>query len=307
MLLLLSKMNEQILQQLINFSATLRDTALIEAASKGEYEKCIILLQEGANPNNMRKNDGTNHMASALMHAARNGDLKLINLLIKYGSSLNLQNQFGFTALMLAAYKGHIEACSILINRGANLDVQDNSGKTALFHATEEKHTAICGLLLEKSARSDLREIHLKETALTRAIWYGDLPTYRVLLDGGVNPNLPAAYDLTPLMLAATKGNIDIILDLLSKGANPNITDSHNETVLHKAARKENLDLAIFLTKVMSSESVLTVNASKKSALQVWGIQMDRGTASEGCPVSKDTEDKKKFSAYLSAMFPDVL
>ena len=291
------------MNELIHSAATQKDTALIAAAFYGDYELCKFHLETGANPNNIRKNDGTDHIGSALIHAVIKGNLKLINLLIASHADLNLQNQFGITALMLAACYGHIEACSILISCGANLDVQDKSGKTALYYATEEKHAAISELILMRGARSDLRVIYFEETALTHAVWFGDLPTCQVLLEGGVDPNLPAAYGLTPLMLAVTMENLVIIKKLLSKGADPNQADSHKETVLHKAARKKNLILAIFLTAKMTTESVLTVNTSGKSALEVWGIRMDRGLASEACPVSEDTEDKQAFSAYLTAMF----
>lgn len=74
-----------------------------------------------------------------LVTAARNNNIKLLNLLIKHGVDVNLKNDRGDTALTIAALHGNIEIIELLINNKANLNLPDDDNATALMHAINSK------------------------------------------------------------------------------------------------------------------------------------------------------------------------
>jgi ankyrin repeat protein len=63
-----------------------------------------------------------------------------------------------------------------------------------------------------------------------------DDPTFRKLLNAGVDVNATDAQGLTPLMIAAALGHEEAFVRLIEKGANPWQLDSQNRCALHWAA-----------------------------------------------------------------------
>ena len=64
--------------------------------------------------------------------AAQNGYPEIIQVLLKKGAKIDLQNKDGVTALMWAALHGHEEAVKTLLANGADPNLESNNGKTAL-------------------------------------------------------------------------------------------------------------------------------------------------------------------------------
>ena len=56
---------------------------------------------------------------------------EMIDLLILQGANVNAQTELKETALMLAAKTGQVEIVKLLINRGANINARDRLGATA--------------------------------------------------------------------------------------------------------------------------------------------------------------------------------
>ncbi len=106
-----------------------------------------VLLKAGANLNMENQDGGT-----ALMMAALNGPGKIVEMLIKNGADINNQNKAGTTALMVASLKGNIEVARMLIEKDADINKQNEYGTTALIAAAESGSTAIVNLLIEKGA-----------------------------------------------------------------------------------------------------------------------------------------------------------
>jgi hypothetical protein len=55
------------------------------------------------------------------------------------------------------------------------------------------------------------------------------------LLEGGANPNARAGKNVTPLIMAAGYGYVDIVQDLLAYGADPKLKDQDGFTALDAA------------------------------------------------------------------------
>lgn len=68
------------------------------------------------------------HMWPAALHlAAKRGNEKMINALIKGGASVDSKNSTGQTPLHLAASGGHDKACQVLIASGASTEASHSS------------------------------------------------------------------------------------------------------------------------------------------------------------------------------------
>ncbi len=140
------------IEQLVRAGADLdaRDlqgrTALDRAARRNRYEALSTLVCFGRAPvparpaapevaapavASGRVEATTTDGQTALMLAARAGDLCLMDLLIRSGVQLDKQDGRGETALMKAAYYGQTMAVDLLLARGADVHIRSHDGDTA--------------------------------------------------------------------------------------------------------------------------------------------------------------------------------
>jgi hypothetical protein len=91
---------------------------------------------------------------------SRESSMAAVKLCLELGLDVNAANETGFTAVMGAANKGWDDILEVLIKAGGRLDVQDAQGRTPLrwakgefiaLHPPEEKPSTIA--LIEKYAR----------------------------------------------------------------------------------------------------------------------------------------------------------
>ena len=85
-----------------------------------------MLLSAGVNTNTK-----TDYGFTPLYFAVgKKGDPEIIELLIKFGSAINVKNKNGITPLHYASW-GTSEKIILLLNAGADKKAKTNSGKTA--------------------------------------------------------------------------------------------------------------------------------------------------------------------------------
>lgn len=70
------------------------------------------------------------------------------------------------------------------------------------------------------------------ETLLTHSIKLLNIPAVEVLLKCGADPNLPNRKEITPISVAAHKGNVHIMSLLIEKGALVNSVNGSGSTAL---------------------------------------------------------------------------
>jgi len=103
------------------------------------------------------------------------------------------------------------------------------------------------------------------DTMLAKCIWEEDIPTLRMLLKHGTDPNLPCGWS-PPIVLAAEVGNLEIFRLLIGSGAalfgDPNIAAK----ALFAAVERGHIAIAQFL--VEQGISFRSRKYSGKSALE---------------------------------------
>jgi len=128
------------------------NTALIE-----DIKNVKLLLEKGINV--------------YLMHAAKNGDMGTVKVLLENNADINARDDYGWTALMWAAYNGYTEIVNLLLENNADVNAQNVWGNTALIWAARKGHTPVVKSLLEKGADVNIRDKENGWNALVWAAW----------------------------------------------------------------------------------------------------------------------------------------
>jgi len=121
-------------------------TPAIHAASAKERDILKLLLEKGADPN-IRNKTGY----SALMYATDDPDTT--QLLIRKGADVNARGtEDDVTPLIKASVEGQIRVVEILLKNGVDVNAKDRDGKTALHWALKFGHARVADLLRSHGA-----------------------------------------------------------------------------------------------------------------------------------------------------------
>ncbi len=88
-----------------------------------------------------------------LVYAMNQANRQVIEKLLKYNAPVNAQDGRGISALMIAARTGNIELVNIFLNAGADTELQDSFGGTAVNAALSNGHGEIVALLRKHGAQ----------------------------------------------------------------------------------------------------------------------------------------------------------
>ena len=104
--------------------------------------------------------------------AAREGQVELVEKILKDGFDINSKNDKGHSVLMLAAYNGHYNLVQFLIERGADVNSVDQTGSTIIMGVVFKGNGPIFNLLLNSGAYLEIKN-QKGQTALDYAIMFG--------------------------------------------------------------------------------------------------------------------------------------
>lgn len=203
-------------------------TLCMLAAYRGHHSIVKLLLEKGANPNNITKQGYT-----ALLLATDEGHLDVINTLVTADASLKICTQTGWTLLESAALGGVDSLAEGLLRYDlVYVDNQSAEGNTPLRLAAARGHLSFVMLLLSYGADVN-RANEYGWTALHFAVKEGHLSIVHALLAHHATSSR-TKLGRTPLMLAAQQGH-DSIVHLLSQQYTTNEQDNAGWTALHLA------------------------------------------------------------------------
>ncbi|MEI2608037.1 MAG: ankyrin repeat domain-containing protein [Candidatus Promineifilaceae bacterium] len=129
------------------------DTALIIAARQGSLEIVELLLANGAD---WSLQGTSEYKMTALMEAASGGHVAVGQTLLDHGADIHQGDRDGLPAMNYAAYYGRIEFVQMLIDNGADVNhrttVTGWEDNTALFYAIQQGHPDVEALLRANGA-----------------------------------------------------------------------------------------------------------------------------------------------------------
>ncbi|KAH6975725.1 ankyrin repeat-containing domain protein, partial [Ilyonectria destructans] len=192
-------------------------TALQAAAETGDQELVELLLDHGADihgPPAIR--DGL----TSLEAAARSGKPDVIRLLV--GNDSAPTTHLYWIAMHVAAQRGDVPTIKQELERGVDINAlyspqhMSEIRGTLLQAAIKGGSVSAVQMLLNAGAEVEL--ISKGETAICTAIRNDNCDILHLLLLHGADPN-PPGVRITPLAIAAIRGNVDMIRSLLTAGA----------------------------------------------------------------------------------------
>ena len=151
-------------------------------------------------------------------------DVDAVKELLQSGLSTETTIDYGehkITPLIKAAWDGDEEIVKTLLAAGAKVNAKaSDTGETALLNAVSNKYDSIVKILLKAGADVSIKN-RFDFNALTSAVAANNQDIAALLLDAGANIETETST-LTPLMFAASAGNVDMIRFLVKRGAKVN-------------------------------------------------------------------------------------
>ena len=170
---------------------------------------------------------------TALVFAAREGDLESAKKLIAAGADVNQTTEYGWTPLLTAVNNRNYQVARLLVESGADVNLANKGGWTPLYLATDNRnieggdypvpkpdmdHLELITLLLEKGADPNAR---VKDNTLTRTIF-----TMQWFYENGA----------TAFIRAAQSSDTALMSLLLKYGADPKAVTGQGDNALTAAA-----------------------------------------------------------------------
>uniref|UniRef100_A0A803XRS3 Death domain-containing protein n=1 Tax=Meleagris gallopavo TaxID=9103 RepID=A0A803XRS3_MELGA len=184
-----------------------------------------------------RRLDTQAHGTPPLLIAAGCGNIQMLQLLLKRGSRIDVQDKAGSNAIYWASRHGHIETLKFLNENKCPLDVRDKSGETALHVAARYGHVDVVLFLCSVGSNPNFQDKE-EETPLHCASWHGYYSVAKALCEAGCDVNIKNREGETPLLTASARGYHDIVECLSEHGADLDATDKDGHIALHLAVRR---------------------------------------------------------------------
>jgi hypothetical protein len=176
---------------------------------------------------------------TALIFAAREGDLATAKLLLEHGADVNQTSEFGWTPLLTATQNRYYQLGKFFLEHGADPNIANKGGWNPLYIATDNRnieggdyptrkpdmdHLEFIKLLIERGANVNARMASSTETRTVfthqwlyeegatpflRAAQSGDMPLLKLLLEHGADPGINTDTGVTPLMVASGIGWVE--------------------------------------------------------------------------------------------------
>ena len=168
---------------------------------------------------------------------------EVLGTIIGHGADVNAKNKHDVTALMQACKKGSVEIINVLLNAGADSSIADINGATSIHYAV----VGGCSKGTLQSIIGQGADVNASNkdnvTALMIACLKGDVETINVLLIAGADLNISTDEHGTCILHAIIGGcSKDVLATIIDHGVNVNATCNNNRTALMLACQKGNLD-----------------------------------------------------------------
>lgn len=154
----------------------------------------------------------------------------LAKVLIEKGAAVDETNRKGLTALHCSALCGSMEIAEVLVEGGADVNHPSVDEKcwTPLCLAVRNGHADIVKLLVNNGADVN-NKMAEGMTALHMVALEGDsksnsLNMAKLLLENGSAVDMTSGSGFTPLIVAASRGHVEMVRLLINAGADVNCT-----------------------------------------------------------------------------------
>ena len=255
--------NHKLVSFLMEIDISLQtNNSLHEAARDGNIEVVELLLKEHVDINIQNENGET-----ALMLASKNDHIQVVELLLKEHADVNIQNQDGHTAIILAIQNVCIQI-SEQVGEHVDDDIQDESTMFALMFASQSSHTQVAELLLKEHAVID--DIQTKMQMLMLASINGHTDIVKLLFKD-MDVCVQSQDIHFALMFASYYGHVEIV-EFLKEQVGVQIQTEKKVLALICASWNGHLQVVELLLK-----DIADINAQDEDGLTVLMVASENG------------------------------
>lgn len=248
-------------------------TALMWASARRHPEMMQLLIAKGADVNARSiDRDYQRHVTAEgrpksldsggltpLLYAARENCVACVDVLLKNKADIDLPDPDGVSPLLVAIMNANWDLAKQLIEAGADLNQWDMFGESPLFTAVDQ--------------RSRIDGGHASIDPPNKISGVGIV---KLLLERGANPNMQLFFKppnvrgvnhtrgSTPLIRAATNGDLEVVKLLLEHGADATLYMADRQTPIHavlagRAPETQALELIKVLQKAGTDVNVIAL------------------------------------------------
>jgi cytohesin len=203
----------------------------LDAVVNGDTKKIKELLAIDPDMALMRDGKGKGGIGSPVLCVAiQNGHGDIVEMFLSWGADPNEKDISGRTSLHLAARKGDPKLIELLLKHGIDVNVcaRDLSSSIPLCHAGSRQAAEI---LIANGADLSWRD-ESGGTVLHSLVRRGTIDAAKVIIEHGVDVNAQNNFGSMALHVIAEHGSKEMAEVIVAKGANLNIKDNKGFTPL---------------------------------------------------------------------------
>jgi ankyrin repeat protein len=250
--------------------------------------KLLLILMASVLPGCSPFRDGTDeHDMTELMIASRDGDVEQVSRKLEQGARVN------------QTVRGHNPVRAMLAFVAWMQDLPDRDpGYTALHYAASSRHLEVAKRLVDAGADPNaVTEGGATPLTIVIASRASDIEFVRFLLRLGATPD--AEGTVPSVLLAAGVGNPEVVSELLAHGASPDPVGADGMTPLIVAARQGHLDIVRVLLDAGADRSKRDARAGWTAAQ--WAIDARHDAVAAALGAAGDTPATESDSAGETA------
>lgn len=205
-----------------------KENSALHLAFLNNCFECLKVLVESHAPLDIKDRRGR----TPLMVAARRNDVEVLIFLLKKTPSVSETDNEGFTALHLAVKAKSFGCVVPLVKAGVPLNALNNAHETALLMASRRGLLEIVDYLLNRKD-VDVNSPDINENSPLHYIArIDDLNLIQKLIEKGATIDTVSSSGLTPLMVAAKFGQVQVVKYLIQQSAIVTFKNSRGESAL---------------------------------------------------------------------------
>lgn len=229
-------------------------TPLMYAVSRNHFQVAVLFMQLETNTSIINEVNQDN--MTALYLACRENAIECVTLLLQHNADPNICSKTLRSPLHVSILHQNIDIVEMLMQHTSNTDAVDSKGYTMAHEACAMNETVVLNMLKKKQCLKEMLKIkdHNRRIPLHVAALKGGVETVKYLLsfveDDEVEFNIDVLdkEENTALILAVSKGHVNVVQVLLDQGANPNVQSGRGKrSLVHVACGFGHVDVVKML------------------------------------------------------------
>ncbi|VDI42723.1 Hypothetical predicted protein, partial [Mytilus galloprovincialis] len=225
-------------------------TIFTNQQNKCEIFRCMFLEYIQEHSGDVHMNETQKEMAMHIVSA--NGYREYVSFFLQNKRMANIKDSAGNRPIHTACKNGHLEVVTNLIEKDAEIDIANTDGIKPLFYACENNHLEIVKLLLTTRCKTKVNVNEKYPRQGNRGVLhvvaehgFTDLTIFLLKMKADVN--IKDERNITPLYVACSANQKEIVKILIENKADTNKKTKTELQSLHAACKHGNFDIVKLL------------------------------------------------------------